>query len=114
MRTKWILSGIFLGISTALAQEATNPLCPALKALSDFFPMLKVVGVGGLAIIVLVVFIGAFATEKYRHGIVVLIAGSVGVIALWYVTNAIEPKVKDAADKCEAGNYTRIEQVWKG
>jgi len=91
-----LLSGIAFG-----ADAGANPLCPALKTLAQYFPTLQIFFVGGLAIVVLIVTIVAFVTERYRHGIVVLIAGSVGVLALWSVASAIKPKVEQAASECE-------------
>jgi len=105
-----VLGGLLLSLlggESAWAADI-NPLCPALQALSNYYPFLKIVFVGGLALIVLITAVVAVTTEKYRHAAVAGIVGSVFVIALWYVANAIEPKVKEAAENCEMG-YTKLE-----
>lgn len=97
--------------SLAFAEEGINPLCPALQTLADWLPTLQLIGVTGIAVIIIVVTIGAFIGEKYRHGLVVLIVGAILVITLWVLLEEAKPRVESAVQKCSGG--ISAVQVWK-
>lgn len=103
-----LTTGLF---SLAFAQEGVNPLCPALQTLADYLPMLQLIGVTGIAVIILVISIGAFISEKYRHGLVVLIVGAILTIALWVLLEQAKPRIESAVQRCSGG--ISAVQVWK-